>query len=144
MSEGIVAPDEDDIDRIARQLIHAAALVSDAVGASLCGDLTDLPRLQGALDSGRFGPTDTYALQSLGLAFGKVFVNEHPEFDWWMVDDEHGRDPAIRFRTTTLLMFPLTVLSKRVERGEPVDVGALFAQVSAGLQRIVSENPDLD
>ena len=43
-----------------------------------------------------------------------------------MVTDEHCSDPAIRLPGTTVLVFPLTMISKRIERGEIVDVDALF------------------
>jgi hypothetical protein len=40
--------------------------------------------------------TGLQKLQALGIAFGKVFVENNEFYDWWMVEDEFGRDPAIR------------------------------------------------
>jgi len=30
-----------------------------------------------------------------------------------MVEDEHGRDPAVRIPKTTIILFPMTMISKR-------------------------------
>jgi hypothetical protein len=43
-----------------------------------------------------------------------------------MVTDEYGRDPALMVPKTTILAYPLTAISKRVEDGEKVDVRHLF------------------
>jgi len=84
-------------------------------------------------------PEATYTLQALGLAFGRAFLNEFPDYDWWMVEDEHGRDPAIRYKETSLLVFPMTMISKRVEDGEPFDVGELFDGLAKQLAELIDE-----
>jgi hypothetical protein len=43
-----------------------------------------------------------------------------------MVMDEFGTDPTLRFKNTTLQVNVLTMISKRVERGERVDVSDLL------------------
>jgi hypothetical protein len=73
------------------------------------------------------------------MAFGKVFVNENPGYDWWMVQDEYGRDPAIRHQRTTLLAFPRSMLSKRVEDGESIDVSELYDQLRGRLVELVDD-----
>ncbi len=91
------------------------------------------------LDQGVVEPEATYTLQALGLAFGRVFLNEFPDYDWWMVEDEHGRDPAIRYKETSLLVFPMTMISKRVEDGEPFDVHELFDGLAKQLAELIQE-----
>jgi hypothetical protein len=56
--------------------------------------------------------------------------------DWAVVEDEHGRDPALRFHDSTLLIFPLTMISKRIEDGEEVDVRSLFERVAASIEQL--------
>jgi hypothetical protein len=92
----------------------------------LSGHQRDLDLIQDILDSRRVEREATYSLQALGLAFGKVFVKHNDGFDWWMVDDEYGRDPAIRYKQTSLIAFPMTMISKRVEDGESIDVRDLY------------------
>lgn len=122
----IEAPNESDIDGIARALIHAEQVISEAFGSKLSGSKADLLLIQKLLDAGTVEREATYTLQALGLAFGKVFIQENPGYDWWMVEDEFGRDPAIRYKQSTLLAYPRTMISKRVEDGEAVNVMELF------------------
>jgi hypothetical protein len=138
-NQEIEAPTEVDIDSIARALIHAEHVVREALGAELNGSRADLSVLQKLLDSGTVEREATYTLQALGLAFGRVFVHENPGFDWCMVGDEYGRDPAIRYQRSTLLAFPRTMLSKRVEDGRPIDVTDLFDGLSRRMRELVEE-----
>ncbi|MGE0860862.1 MAG: DUF3806 domain-containing protein [Gammaproteobacteria bacterium] len=139
VSQVIEAPDAADIDRIARLLLHAEQLAREIAGEPLTSALTDLPLLQRLLDDARLDGEQTVALQALGLAFGKVFVRNETGYDWWMVEDEHGRDPAVRFGHTSLLFFPQTMISKRVERGQHVDVERMYAGLRAQLTALRAE-----
>ena len=140
MEQKIEAPTKDDLRAIAHQLMHAAELVSEATGAALSGTMADLAALQKVIDSKIVEPEATYSLQALGLAFGKVFVGTQANFDWWMVEDEYGRDPAIRYKQTTLLLFPKTMLSKRIEDGEEVDVAGIFKGLQETVREVLAEH----
>ncbi len=124
MPQEIGPPNETDVDRIAKQAIVASQLVEALDGCDeLDGTEGDLPSLQKLLDSGQLGRDQTFELQCLGIAFGRVVIRTlSGGFDWAMVEDEYGRDPAIRFGETSLLCFPMTMISKRIEDGEPVDI----------------------
>ncbi len=126
MSQTIEAPAEADVERIAQQIVHAQQLVEQVTGKRLTGGLADLALLQATLDAGLVEPEATWSLQALGMAFGKVFVENNEGYDWWMVEDEYGRDPAVRYGETTLLVFPQTMISKRVEDGEAVAMRELY------------------
>jgi len=56
--------------------------------------------------------------------------------EWIMVEDEYGRDAAVRMPGTTIILYPLTMISKRVERGEDVDVFDLFNGVAAQVDEL--------
>ena len=56
-----------------------------------------------------------------------------------MVEDEYGRDPAIRYKESSLLAFPRTMLSKRVEDGELPDVEELFDGLARRLEELVDK-----
>lgn len=56
---------------------------------------------------------------------GDAFVQELG-MEWITVQDEHGTDPAVRMPGTSIIIYPLTMISKQVERGETVDVFDLF------------------
>jgi hypothetical protein len=88
---------------------------------------SDLPTLQRLIDENVFNKSQTYELQSLGVAFGDVLASELP-VRWVMVTDEFGTDPTLRFKETTIQINALTMISKRIERGEAVKVQWLLDQ----------------
>ena len=51
--------------------------------------------------------------------------------EWVMVEDDHGRDPAVRLPGTSIILFPLTMISKRIRHGNKVDVFDLFSVVAS-------------
>jgi hypothetical protein len=71
-------------------------------------------------------PAETWKLQSLGVTLGDALAQKMG-LSWVTVEDEDGRCPALSVSGTTLIVFPLTMISKRVERGETVNVRDLFA-----------------
>ena len=83
----------------------------------------------------KFLPTQTYELQCMGIVLGDAFVQEMG-MEWVMVEDELGTDPAVRLPGTTIIIFPLTMISKRVERGETLDVFDLFNGVADQIDRL--------
>ncbi len=139
MPQQIEAPNTTDIDRIARQIIHASDLAKSIIGRDLTGQESDLDLLQQMVDSRQLEPEATYSLQALGVAFGKVFIENNIGYDWWMVEDEYGRDPAVRYRETSLLVFPMTMISKRIEDGEAVDVHDLYQCLQQRLEELRRE-----
>jgi Domain of unknown function (DUF3806) len=138
----IEPPNEKDVEEIARGVVHAGQVIEQALGEQLTGTTKDLTLIQRVLDRGVVEPEATYTLQALGLAFGRMFLNEFPDYDWWMVEDEYGRDPAIRYKETSLLVFPMTMISKRVEDGEQFDVSELFDGLAKQLSDLIQEGVD--
>jgi Domain of unknown function (DUF3806) len=74
---------------------------------------------------GWVGKDETLKLQCLGVTFGDALA-QSLGMEWVTVIDEYGRDSALRKAGTTIVIFPLTMISKRVERGEIVNIAALF------------------
>ena len=93
-----------------------------------------LGTIRAILQGNVFKPDQKYELQCLGIVLGDVFVQDMG-MEWIMVEDEYGRDPAVQLPNTTIILYPMTMISKRVERGEIVDVFELYngaaAQVDA-------------
>lgn len=88
------------------------------------------------LSNGWVQASETVKLQSLGISFGDALAQKL-DLRWVTVEDEYGRDPALKLEGTSVLTFPLTAISKRVERGENVDVYALFESACAAIQQTV-------
>ena len=97
--------------------------------AKLARTKADLVLLQRLLDDAVFKPPQTFELQSLGVVFGDVVAAE-TGLHWVMVTDEYGTDPTLVRGKSSLQVNTLTMISKRVERGEKIDVGDLFTRVA--------------
>jgi Domain of unknown function (DUF3806) len=83
-------------------------------------------------------PDETLKLQCLGIAFGDALAQKLG-LTWVAVEDEYGRDPALTLEGTTLKIFPLTSISKRVERGEDIKVRELFDDACRTIERLKQE-----
>jgi Domain of unknown function (DUF3806) len=68
--------------------------------------------------SGSIGRDETWKLQSLGIMFGDALAQQMG-LSWVAVEDEHGRDPPLRDQDTTLVVFPMTTISKRISAVRP-------------------------
>lgn len=91
--------------------------------------------LQTILDENWISPDETWKLQSLGITFGDILM-QTLGLTWVAVEDEYGRDPALRDGDTSILVFPMTSISKRIERGESVDVLRLLDEAHDTVTRL--------
>lgn len=94
------------------------------------GALDDLRIIQTLLDLRVLGADQAYELQSLGVVLGDVMVTQL-DFSWVVVQDEVGRSRALRFRDTDTLVFPVTMISKRVEGDVRFAVSDLYAKAES-------------
>jgi len=125
----------DDIARLDRQRAVIAAEAKHRYGIpALRRDASDLEVLQRLIDDKAFAKTQTYELQSLGVAFGDVLASELP-LRWVMVTDEYGTDPTLRLKKTSLQINALTMISQRVERGDRVDLDQLLRMTREYVRR---------
>ena len=92
--------------------------------------------LQGILKEGYYQKHETAELQTLGYSLGEL-LNELLGTHWVKVTDDKGTDYAIRYKDSSILFFPVTMISKRIERGETVDIEFLLGQSSDQLHEIL-------
>lgn len=132
-------PEAADLSRLARQVLAVCELATRLGLPEPEGTESDLSIIQAILDSSELEPEQTYELQSLGVVFGRALVSAVDGLDWAIVHDEYGSDPTVRYRTTPLCMNVLTVISKRVENGEHVNVHELFVGMRELLENAIRE-----
>ena len=77
-------------------------------------------------------------LQCLGVTFGDALVQQLG-LRWVAIEDEYGRDSALTLDGTSIRVFPLTSISKRIERGEEVGVYELFEDACGTIARLRGE-----
>lgn len=140
MSQTILPPDDEWLNYIAQLWVLGSQISQAAGGGEMDGSLGDLDRVQAVLDTGELTAEDSQALHALGAVFGRAFIQATPDYDWWVVEDEFGKDACIRYKETSLMIFPLTMISKRVEDGEEVDVRELFDGLREMLVKVRKEH----
>lgn len=118
-----------------QRAIVAAAAKQRYDTPALTRTVEDLPVLQRLIDDRVFSKAQTYQLQSLGVAFGDVLANELP-LRWVTVTDEYGTDPTLRFKNTSIQVNVLTMISKRIEKGETVNLRELLRDTREQLARL--------
>jgi len=117
--------------RIDRQRAAVVEFARRRVGAEPGdGSLDDLRILQQIVDDRILRRDQTYELQALGVVLGDVMAKQLG-LRWVVVDDQYGRTRALRYGTGDDVFFPITMISKRYERGLDVDVRALYSDVEA-------------
>src|SRR5262249_18477342 len=92
--------------------------------------------LRALLENEVFSPEQTHELQSIGVVLGDVFVQDLG-MEWIVVEDSFGRTPALRYPNTTVILYPITMISKRVEAGEQVDVFDMYNSLAADIAEIL-------
>ncbi len=140
MRQIIEAPNGEDIDRIARRVLAGRALIERVYGSQgSFGSRRDLDLIQGLLDCGVVGSKDVFELRALGLVLGQVIVKQVEGMDWCIVEDELGRTPALRYKETCLIVFPMTMISKRIEKTEEIDLHAIFDSLRERIEDVKPE-----
>jgi hypothetical protein len=84
--------------------------------------------IQTIVDSGEIPSDETEHLQCLGTYLGQAIV-EKTGWEWTVIEDEYGTDLAIQIPEKTAWIFPVTMISKRIEDGDEVNVSELFEEV---------------
>jgi uncharacterized protein DUF3806 len=129
-----------DSTRLDQQRAIIAAAAKQRYGTPrLKGTAADLPVLQRLIDDKVFSKSQTYELQSLGIAFGDVLLSELP-LRWVMVTDEYGTDPTLRFESTSWQVNALTMISKRIEKDEKVNLRELLRITREQLSHLSESN----
>jgi Domain of unknown function (DUF3806) len=94
--------------------------------------------LRALLENKVFSPEQTYELQSMGVVLGDVFAQDLG-MEWIVVEDSFGRTPALRYPNTTIIIYPITMISKRIEAGEQVNVFDMYNSLAAEVDEILQD-----
>lgn len=99
----------------------------------------DLQILQDLLERRIVASGDSLLLQAMGVVLGDLYVAELG-LHWVILQDKLGRSRALRWKEEPDLLFPITMISRRVEAGSRVDIAAVY---QSGYERMlaVSKRP---
>lgn len=95
-------------------------------GKRIRSDKGDLNILQRIVDDNLIERDDTRALQALGVVLGDIYLREHKDLLWRVYEDELGKSFAVCVDSTEHCLFPLTMLSRRIEVGAKPDVQLVY------------------
>lgn len=87
-----------------------------------------LGAIRAVLEGCTFRSDQTFELQGLGIILGDALSAEMG-LVWKMLEDQYGTSPCLVAEGTSVVLYPQTMISKRIERGEAVDVFDLFNSV---------------
>lgn len=86
---------------------------------------TDLEKAQEVFENEGFGPAQQQELLALGAVLGNVLVANTP-MRWAVVTNSFGTHLGLRHPETGFVLYPLSMILKRVEGGREVDIPALY------------------
>lgn len=116
MDRSYMERQRDKIDKLARTRL----------GTQVRGNMSDLDLLQGIVDRQLIDSSDTESLQALGVILGEVMVADFRALEWKIYIDSVGRSRALCITGTQHCLFPMTMLSRRMETGLKPDVRKVY------------------
>jgi hypothetical protein len=114
---------------MASQRRSLSDLVYRQLGVSkLSGSLDDLKILQRLVDGELIEKDDVKGWQAAGVVLGDLLA-EKLDLHLVQVEDEFGISKALQWKKTNNFVFPITMLSKRQQWNQPIDLRAIYANV---------------
>ena len=106
------------------------------LGTQLNGEKDhDLGLLQALLDDQLIGRENRQGLQAMGVVFGDHLQKEE-RLRWIIYTDKYGRSRALAVPNQDEVIFPMTMISRRAEVGNTVDVKELYKKAQAATAEI--------
>ncbi|MGI9285859.1 MAG: DUF3806 domain-containing protein [Pseudomonadales bacterium] len=89
----------------------------------------DLELLQKLIDSRAIKSDQRRELQAMGVVLGRTLAKEY-ELPWVVFRDSVGRSRALQIDETKRVVFPMTMISRRLEVGARANVQDIYAKAS--------------
>ena len=129
---GTLQPGDEARLREQRELIRD--LAAQKLGRGLSGERErDLDTLQQLLERRILGAGQTAELQAMGVVIGDLLAREL-DMHWVIYSDGEGRSRALQLGSTSNFLFPITMVSRRVDAGIQVRVREVYAAAVAEMQ----------
>lgn len=114
----------------ARQLEYQRKAIQDMaalhLGRRVTGDRTrDIELLQLLLDRRIVKAGETRDLQSMGVVLGDLLAAEL-DMEWVIFEDRYGRSKALQLGPSMNFLFPITMISRRVDAGLGVNINEVY------------------
>lgn len=115
-----------DLQYMTQQRDSLQELASLQLGRGFNGDRNnDLQILQLLLDRRLVKPDQTRELQAMGVVMGDLLAAAL-DMHWVIYEDAHGRSRALRYKQTDEYLFPVTMISRRLEADNHTPVADIY------------------
>jgi len=74
----------------------------------------------------------------IGLAFGD-YIASREGYEWVRVEDDYGEETALSPPATSLTVFPISMIQKRLNKEEKTDLTKLYSDTIALLREMIED-----
>jgi hypothetical protein len=131
-----------DQSKMEQEIIALSELTTNKIGTPIRIDLGDLDTLQTLINKKIVAQDDYKTQQAMGLVLGNLILADFPEtFEWKIYADELGRSRALCVKKTRHCLFPITMLSRRMEMGTTLDVKKVHRDAITLMEKYLPKMP---
>lgn len=123
-----------------RQREWIIELAREELAERIRQDQSDLKTLQRLIDRKLIPQSDAMRLQALGVILGDVF-NAQLGLEWRSYKDDKGKSRASCLPGTEHCLFPITMLSRRIEVGLRPDVSKIYLEAAELMDPYLPKSP---
>jgi hypothetical protein len=125
--------------QINKQFNNAFHIVEKYTNKNLDKSQNDIKLIQIVIDNKFLNRSQTYDLQCLGIAFGMILENNIKGLHWITVIDKYGETPSLKYKETSIIIYPLTMISKRVEESREIDLIYLYNELKKTISEMIKK-----
>lgn len=120
-------------------------LIEDIVRRNLGSSFTqdpsfDLVVLQRLISEGKVLPHQRQELQAMGIILGDLLAAKLG-MRWVVYEDDLGRSRALQLNDTDNFLFPVTMISRRIEAGNTTPVQAIYDKAITTIEPLIPPKP---
>ncbi len=124
------------------QRLTIVDVAREKLGSEVRGDKRDLALLQRIIHKGLFKKEQRLELQAMGVILGDLLQKELG-LNWKIYEDSVGRSRALCVEDTLDCLYPVTMLSRRIEVGLMPNVQEIYDYAVATITPHIPEKPDV-
>lgn len=124
-----------------KQVATIDELARTQLGTQVRRNLDDLNLLQRIIDRELIAQDDKQTAQALGAVLGNVLAEDITALEWKIYEDPVGRSRALCVKGTRECLFPITMLSRRMEVGLKPNVNKVYEDAIALMAKHLPQLP---
>lgn len=100
---------------------------------------SDIERLQKLIDGGKLPTDQRHVWNKIGLALGTIVENEMEGMEWVTVVDGRNEYPALRFKQTSLLFHPSSLIWNQVKGKQSLSLKEIFDSIKNQVEDLINK-----